>query len=263
MVFGVTTQPAPAAQAGAPANHGAIETIVIVDDDDLVAETLAANMEDAGFRAAWFTDGPAALAYLEEGGPASAILLDWSMPQMDGPEVLRRLRRINAQAPVLFLTGHTQPMFEETALANGAVDFVDKSRSFSIVLQRLKLALAGAKGPAEMQPQSATGLRIDDASARAFWSGKPLGLTISEFKVVRLLATQAGRDVSYRAIYDEVRGEGFLAGAGQDGYRANVRAMVKRIRRTFCAVDPSFDAIKNYAGFGYRWCDDRPPARAA
>ena len=68
-------------------------------------------------------------------------------------------------------------------------------------------------------------------------------------------AGRAGRDVSYREIYDLVRGEGFRAGSGEQGYRANVRALIKRIRQKFRDVDPTFDLIENYPGFGYRWRD--------
>ena len=67
-----------------------------------------------------------------------------------------------------------------------------------------------------------------------------------------MLAT-SGRDLSYREIYDALRGENFIAGEGPDGYRANVRALIKRIREKFLAVDPDFAAIANYPGFGYRW----------
>ena len=156
--------------------------------------------------------------------------------------------------PVIFLTGHNQPIYEEAALAGGAVDFVDKSKSFSIILQRLKLALAGAKGvPAPASDRAPSGITFADDSARAYWRGQQLDLTLSEFKVVKLLVGKSGHDVSYREIYDLVRGEGFQAGAGEEGYRANVRAMVKRIRQKFRDVDPEFEGIENYPGFGYRW----------
>jgi two-component system response regulator ChvI len=256
MEFGIPTQAEPASEisatmAGTPDAASLSDMIVVIDDNDLVGEALAANLEAAGFKALWIQNGSAALEYFSDGGHAAAILLDWSMPGMDGPEVLRRMRLAGHSAPVLVLTGHGQPMFEETALAAGAVDFVEKSRSFAIVVHRLKLALAGAKR--QRRTLARTGLHIDEDSARAFWNGHLVDLTISEFKVVRFLAANAGRDVSYRAIYDLVRGEGFQAGAGEHGYRANVRAMVRRVRQSFGSVDPEFDAIENYAGFGYRW----------
>jgi two-component system response regulator ChvI len=97
------------------------------------------------------------------------------------------------------------------------------------------------------------GLELSNDTARAQWKGTRVDLTLSEFNIVRYLAERAGQDVRYREIYDLVRGKGFVAGTGTDGYRANVRTFVKRIRQKFREVDPEFDAIENYAGFGYRW----------
>ena len=62
-----------------------------------------------------------------------------------------------------------------------------------------------------------------------------------------------GRYVTYRAIYDGLHYEGFIAGSGADGYRGNVRSAIKRIRNKFRSFDPTFDEIENYTGFGYRW----------
>lgn len=229
------------------------EVVGVVDDDPLIRRTLSANLEDAGFKAVVFDSGAAVLRYVEEGGTLAVLLLDWAMPEMDGAEVLRRLRVAGHAVPVVCLTGYNQPVFEEAALAGGAVDFVDKARSFSIVLKRLNLALAGAKGGRPVTSTNESGLHIDSDSARVYWNGAQVDLSLSEVKIVQLLTAHAEKDVSYRAIYDRLRGEGFQAGAGEDGYRTNVRAIVKRVRQSFHDVDPDFDAIKNYPGFGYRW----------
>jgi two-component system response regulator ChvI len=69
------------------------------------------------------------------------------------------------------------------------------------------------------------------------------------------LAAKAGVDVSYREIYNTVQAEGFIAGQGAEGYRTNVRALIKRIRRKFTEADAGFAALENYPGFGYRWRD--------
>ncbi|MBI3452761.1 MAG: response regulator transcription factor [Rhodospirillales bacterium] len=246
-----------------PAFVAPASPVVVVDDDAIFADAVCANLEAAGLRAVPTYGGQAALDYFRNGGTACAIILDWHMPGIAGPDVLSRLRTMGDRTPVLFLTGLNQQVYEETALARGAVDFVDKSRSFSIVLQRLKLALAGDKGQTgvPMPPRGGAPaggrLAIDRDSARATWRGSQVDLTLTEFKVVALLAAHAGRDVSYREIYDIVRGEGFRAGAGDDGYRANVRALVKRIRQKFKAIDPDFANLENYPGFGYRWAHDR------
>ena len=90
-------------------------------------------------------------------------------------------------------------------------------------------------------------------SNRAFWKGSAIDLTLTEFLMLSLLARKAGEDIPYRELYDVVHGKAFLAGRGADGYRANVRTFIKRIRKKFRVVDPGFDQIRNYAGFGYQW----------
>lgn len=237
--------------------------IVVIDDDAMLARTLAGNLQDSGFRTRVFTDGRLAVDWFTQGGLAAAVLLDWHMPDLDGLGVMRQLRATGAQVPVLFLTGHSQPIYEEAALAGGAVDFVDKAKSFAIILHRLRIAVGGDRhtnGAADPAPpaveEGSSRLKLDADSARAFWRTEQVDLTLGEFRVVQLLAERAGRDVSYREIYDVVRGEGFLAGSGPEGYRANVRALVKRVRQKFRAVDEGFDALENYPGFGYRWARD-------
>jgi two-component system response regulator ChvI len=88
-------------------------------------------------------------------------------------------------------------------------------------------------------------LRFD--TNRALWAGRAVDLTFTE------LRKKAACDVGYREIYDLVHGKDFIAGQGSEGYRANVRTFIKRIRKKFCDVDPGFDHIENYASFGYRW----------
>jgi len=174
---------------------------------------------------------------------------------MSGLGFLRSLRaEVGEEAPpVLFLTGLDAPLYEERGLAEGAVDFIEKTRSVRVIVQRLRLALGGAKTQPGTEPAGDLPLALDTQSARAAWRGRRVDLTLSEFKVVQLLAERAGRDISYREIYDSVKGVGFIAGSGAEGFRANVRALIKRIRQKFKDVDSEFDALENYPGFGYRW----------
>ena len=234
--------------------------IVLVDDDPLFRESLTANLEEADFRVSSFADGPAALAELTDTSSADLILLDWRMPEMTGIEVLRRLRQQGVEIPVMFLTVLGDQLFEEAALLGGAVDFIEKSRSFTIVLKRISLILDGAKSrtsdegaPAALATIRCGRLTVNGKTKRAFWDGNPVDLTLAEFEIVRRFGERAGEDIGYRELYDQVHGEGFLAGEGDTGYRTNVRAMIKRLRQKFRDVDPEFDQISNYPGFGYRW----------
>jgi two-component system response regulator ChvI len=89
--------------------------------------------------------------------------------------------------------------------------------------------------------------------SRAFWDDADVGLTLTEFKIVHLLAANVGSYVTYRSVYDCMHYVGFIAGSGENGYRTNVRSCIKRIRNKFRAIDPTFAEIDNYQSFGYRW----------
>ena len=121
--------------------------VVIVDDDALFRESLGLNLAESGYEIDDFGDGESVLRHFEEGGSADAILLDWRMPGVDGLAVLRRLRDHDVQIPVIFLTVLSDEIYEEAALRWGAVDFIEKSRSLSIILQRLRLITDGPKRP--------------------------------------------------------------------------------------------------------------------
>jgi two-component system response regulator ChvI len=178
---------------------------------------------------------------------------------MSGLEVLRSLRRAKNRTPIIFFTVLSEDIYEEAALEGGAVDFIDKSRRLSILVKRLRLIAEGARPVSESEGrQSGDILRLGRLELRfdinrASWAGAPVDLTLTEFKIIALLALRVGEYISYREIYDLVRGKNFAAGYGDEGFRANVRTFITRIRKKFCDADPAFDRIRNHAGFGYRY----------
>lgn len=235
--------------------------ILVVDDDELFRESVSTNLVDAGFSTDAFADGTTAIGHLTTGTSADIMLLDWKMPGMTGIEVLQRLRSEKIDIPVIFLTVLSDQIYEEAGLLGGAVDFIEKSRSFSILLKRIELILTAHKvriarpAPNNQSVIQTNALTLRYDSRRAAWKQANVELTLTEFNIVAYLTENADRDVSYREIYDIVHGEGFMAGEGEIGYRTNVRAFIKRIRQKFRDVDQQFSHIKNYPGFGYRWRD--------
>jgi len=245
--------------------------IVLVDDDDAFRESLGMLLTQEGFDVSSFPCGRSVLGYLASGNEADIIVLDWRMPTMSGPEVLRELRQRGTRTPVVFLTALNDDTFEDAALGDGAVDFVDKSRRSLILVKRLEM-IARAFGPASEDDRrgksgqdvvhlGALELRFD--INRALWHNTTVDLTLAEFRIVAGLATRAGGDVSYRELYDLMHGRDIQGHRNLDGYRANVRSLIKRIRRKFHEVDPTFDQIQNYARFGYRWVPARLLAERA
>jgi two-component system response regulator ChvI len=235
--------------------------LLLVDDDDLFRESLGLNLIDEGYEVTSFASGREALSYLNRGGDGDVMLLDWRMPNLTGLDVLRRMRAVGLAIPVIFLTALSDDVYEEAALEGGAVDFIDKSRRLPILLKRLQLIAEGGRSTAEPAPPRTTSLRLGRLvlrfdTNRALWAGRAVDLTLTEFNILTLLAEKSGQDIGYREIYDLVHGKDFIAGHGAEGYRANVRTFIKRIRKKFRDVDPSFEHIENYAGFGYRWAAD-------
>jgi two-component system response regulator ChvI len=242
-----------------PENAARATRVTVIDDDELFRESLCRNLKSQGFTVSDYPDGPSGLGFLLEKRDCDLVLLDWKMPKMNGLEVLQQIREAGVRVPVIFLTALTDQIYEESALLHGAVDFIDKSRSFTILLKRIELIESrGAEsgGPDDSLLRQVGSLELDGASHRARWKERELNLTLNEFAIIERLATHGGRDLSYRELYDTIRGEGFAAGIGDHGYRANVRAFIKRIREKLREVDPDFSAIENFPGFGYRWRDD-------
>jgi two-component system, OmpR family, response regulator ChvI len=251
-------------QAGPARNHGPVAAgagdgqirMILVDDDEDFREAASIELEDLGLVVTSFPDGAALLAAVAEGVVADVIVLDWNMPAITGIDLLPRLRREGVQLPVVFLTGRSTPNIENVALDRGALDFVDKSRGMPILAKRVRLIVESSKRPPELAVDETLHcgrLHLKPRISRAFWNDVDVNLTLTEFNVVRLLASNVSNHVSYRAVYDCMHHVGFIAGSGEHGYRTNVRSTIKRIRNKFRQIDPTFDGIENYPSFGYRW----------
>lgn len=215
-----TPPPSPLGEAAGSTQSAEGKTrLALVDDDPLFRESLAANLGDAGFEVREFPDGEAFLAVMEgDDYRPDLTLLDWRMPGMNGIEVLRRLREDGLEFPVIFLTALQDQIYEETALSTGAVDYVEKSRSFGILLARISLIRGAGKLPgAEVDderdpPPIVVGeLQLQPAAGKATWRKKEIDLTVTEFQMVCTLAERAGKNVRYRELYDLVHGKGFIA----------------------------------------------------
>jgi two-component system response regulator ChvI len=260
-----------------PAGIGQAEQlrrVVLVESDQYYREVLTFELLRQGFVVHAFADGASLLGSLASVVDADLAVLDWDLAKMPGIKLLAELRRHGVDLPVVFLTGEAIAGDEydrcvlaprETLNANecmafdhGAVDFIAKSRGRQVLVRRLRnvVELAKPKGKTDLPAQkrlTCDKLVLTPEAGRAFWNGVDIDLTLGECKLVHLLVSNAGSFVTYRAAYDRLRFEGFIAGSGNDGFRANVRSAVKRIRNKFRACDPTFDEIENYTGFGYCW----------
>ena len=165
--------------------------------------------------------------------------------------------------PVVFLTSHAPLANEQLAFERGALDFIDKTRGVEFLAMRLRLVAELAKhavNPKADKPIVCGKLVLRPHSHRAYWDGVDVGLIVGEYNIVHLLVSSVGRYRTYRAIYDLQHYEGFISGPGNHGYRTNVRATIKRIRRKFRDLDPTFNEIMNSHAFGYCWEGSAAPS---
>lgn len=242
---------------------GAAAQVLVVHDDDPYCAALAADLRAQDFSVVEFDDPQAALTYVMNDGRVDAVLIDADLPDISGIDLLTRFRGLGVEPPAAVAAAAGDEEMEEAALEYGAADFLNKSRSPSIGAKRLRLLIGGGKSSNGRPPSKSLivgPLELRLQSHRALWRDTLVPLTVTEFKIVRLLVARVGEEVPYREIYDVVHGAGFMAGDGQHGYRSNVRSLIRKIRNRFCGIDPSFSEIENYPGFGYRW---RGPADGA
>ena len=234
--------------------------LVLVDDDDDFRDFLGRQLADEGCSVTAFSNGKAALDYLQWTDVADLCLLDWRMPAMGGIEVLRELRRRQVLTPVIFLTGVRDDACEEDALRDGAVDFVNKSRRLSVLMKRIELITERRQRVVPEQSDAETSrylrrgpLELRTDTHRATWHGRAVDLTRTEFRILEHLAANPGIDISFRELYELVHGKEIVAGECEESHRANVRSFIKRVRNKFRESDPDFDRIQSYPRFGYRW----------
>jgi two-component system, OmpR family, response regulator ChvI len=183
---------------------------------------------------------------------ADIVVVDRSLSGLSSIESMAQMRFHGVNAPVVFVNGLPSLLH----WANYGSDVVggDSVDSLASALKlAATLAASSNSAPATMKQIRRGKLLLQPDSSRALWNDEDLELTFGEYRIVDLLALQPGQYFTYRAIYDRLRHEGFIAGEGPRGHWANVRSAIKRIRNKFRAFDPSFDAIENYIGFGYGW----------
>ena len=181
--------------------------LLVVDDEPDIVELLSASLRYAGFEVSGATSGRQALAEARRFRP-ELILLDVMMPDLDGFEVVKRLRGDGARTPVLFLTARDATEDKIHGLTLGGDDYVTKPFSLAEVIARIEAVLRRVD---ERTGGEAKGARITfadielDADTHEVWkAGRPVALSPTEFKLLRYLMENAGRVLSKAQILDHV-----------------------------------------------------------
>ncbi|BAK78394.1 DNA-binding transcriptional regulator QseB [Pseudogulbenkiania sp. NH8B] len=217
--------------------------ILLIEDDDMIADGLKAGLGQLGFVVDWFRDGKSGLAALS-GAPFDAVILDLGLPGLDGMEVLAAWRRAGRSEPVLILTARDALPERLKGLDAGADDYLVKPFALAEVAARLRALIRrrhGQSGPLYLHGA----LSFDPVARRATLSGEPLELTARELALLELLLVSKGR-VLPRSLIEEK-----LYGWGQELDSNAVEVHVHHLRKK---LGSGF--IKTVRGIGYTLGDE-------
>lgn len=187
--------------------RGGARRLLVVDDEDTVRELLAATLRFAGFHVSSASTAAEAVASAAEESP-DLVLLDVMLPDMDGFEVVRRLREQRPAArteptPVLFLTARGRQVDKVTGLSLGADDYVTKPFDLEELIARIRAILRRTAGhPAAVLTVGA--LALDVEGHQVTRNGTPVRISPTEFRLLRYLMENAGRVVSKAQILERV-----------------------------------------------------------
>jgi len=216
--------------------------ILVVDDEPAVRESLRRALQLEGYEVELAGDGQEALERLEGDG-TDAVLLDVSMPRLDGLEACRRLRSGGSSIPVLMLTARDEVQDRVAGLDAGADDYVVKPFALEELLARLRALLRRA-GPAEGEVLRFADLELDPSTREARRGGDAFELTRTEFSLLELFLLNPRQVLTRSVIFERVWGYDFGFGSNSlDVYIGYLR------RKTEAGGKPRL--IQTIRGVGY------------
>src|SRR5258705_6800263 len=221
--------------------------LLVVDDEPDIVELLSASLKYHGYDVASATSGRQAMEEARRFRP-DMILLDVMMPELDGFEVLRKLRGEGTRVPVLFLTARDATEDKIKGLTLGGDDYVTKPFSLSEILARIQAVLRRAADPAGGAAASSSRLafadiELDEDTHEVFKAEHEVQLSPTDFKLLRYFMTNPGRVLSKAQILDHVWQYDFGGDAGV------VESYVSYLRKKIDTGEPRL--LQTLRGVGY------------
>ena len=228
--------------------------ILVVDDEVQIRRALEVGLRSHGYEVALAADGGSALEALAGAG-TDVVILDLGLPDMDGTEVLRRLRGWSDVAVVvLSVRGGQEDKIG--ALDAGADDYVQKPFGIGELLARIRAVLRRAGAEQAEAVLRFDGLELDLAKMLLTVDGEPVHLTPTEYRLLEAMATNPGKLLTHEWLLRRVWGPGY----GRES--EYLRVYVRQLRRKL-GDDPTRPRwIGTEPGVGYRWMVDPKPAEA-
>jgi DNA-binding response OmpR family regulator len=198
--------------------------ILLVEDDESIAESLVRGLREEGFSVTHAADGVEGWTEMQSPAGWDLILLDWWLPGEDGLSLLRRLRTRDRSTPVLFLTARDTLPDRVRGLDSGADDYLVKPFAFEELLARCRALLRRAEARQDTS-LSAHGVTIDMATQKALRDGHALDLTAREYALLLFFLRHPDQILSRTRIYEHVWDERY------DGLSNTLEVHVMSVRR--------------------------------
>jgi len=224
-------------------------TILIIEDDPAVAQSLQDGLSRAGFEVIWKASGGEGMQVARQ-SPVNLILLDVRLPDGSGFDFCRQMRQKGLHAPIIMLTAQNEALDKVLGLEMGADDYVTKPFDLRELISRIRAQLRRAYGEfssAETNQISAGDLLLDLTSGQALRDGQPVYLTPIEFRTLAYLARHRGQALSRPQIVEAVWGR-----SSDPESEQAVNVHIRRLREKV-ELDPSRPAlILTVPGLGYK-----------
>ncbi len=225
------------------------KTILMVDDEKKLVSVVRGYLEQAGFSVRVAYDGKQALTVFRHEKP-NLVLLDLNLPEMDGLDVARTLRK-ESSVPIIMLTARVEEADRLIGLELGADDYIVKPFSPREVVARIRTVLRRVEGeiaPAQILRAGDLLLDLDKHSVAV--KGAPIELTPTEFDLLTALMQNPGRALTRMQLLDRVQGETY------EGYERTIDAHIKNLRQKIGDDPKSPRYILTVFGVGYRFAED-------
>jgi two-component system alkaline phosphatase synthesis response regulator PhoP len=222
-----------------------MKTVLVVDDEQQIAEIARDYLRHAGYAVITASDGATALSLARAERP-DLIVLDLALPRMDGLDVAKAVRRESA-VPIIMLTARVEEADRLRGLELGADDYITKPFSPRELVARVRAVLRRVDGLTASGDQVQLGdLTLDVARLKVTRRGVPIELTGTEFQLLATLAKQPGRVFTRAQLLDAVRG------IEVDSYERAIDAHVKNLRRKLEPDPRNPRYILTVYGIGYK-----------
>jgi DNA-binding response OmpR family regulator len=225
-----------------------VSKVLIIEDDDVIAQGMSAHLRSAGFDPLWVSKGEQGLARLRYDQP-DVVVLDLMLPGIDGWRLIETARSEGIGTPIVVVSARGTEHDRVHALEIGADDYLVKPFSMKELVARVRAAARrGVRAQEEHRGDEITieELRIDPRNFQAFVRGESAGLTPTEFRLLYTLALEQGRVVTRDELLQKIWGR------RQTRRDRTVDVFVRKLRDKLDALAPAHTFIQTRYGVGYK-----------